>query len=110
MYKSYSSMALIFLLTSLMVFNVVQAQEKSPGSQFAKALLPLPESLRNDASVVAFNVGWNRRVLRQGTGKLACVSEAPFMGAQYAVCQHESAGAFPTLRSWPTAVIVNYKR
>ena len=110
MYKSYSSMALIFLLTSLMVFNVVQAQEKSPGSQFAKALLPLPESLRNDASVVAFDVGWNRRVLRQGTGKLACVSEAPFMGAQYAVCQHESAGAFPTLRSWPTAVIVNYKR
>jgi hypothetical protein len=92
MNNSYSSRALIVLLVTLVVFNVVQAQEKAPAA--GSALLPLPESLRNDASVVAFDAGWNRRVLHQGTGKMACVAQAPFMGAQYAVCQHESAEAF----------------
>lgn len=87
-------LALILLTASLVVAETAHAQREPSARDFERALLPLPESLRDGASVVAFDAEWNRRVLRQGTSDLACVSEAPFMGAQYAVCQHESAEPF----------------
>lgn len=86
--------ALALLATSLVVPETAYAQREHSDPDFERALLPLPESLRDGANVVAFDAEWNRRVLRQGTSDLACVSKAPFMGAQYAACQHESAEPF----------------
>lgn len=95
MLRTILSLTLVLLTTSLVAGSgAVCAQQRALEPELAKALLPLPESLRDSASVVAFDADWNRRVLRQGTSDLACISDAPFMGAQYAVCQHESAEPF----------------
>jgi hypothetical protein len=94
MNRSLVPLALILLVTSLAIPGVGKTEERSSETLFSKALLALPASLQSGASVVAFDAEWNRRVLHLGTNKIACVSEAPFMGAQYAVCQHESSEAF----------------
>ncbi|RLT42587.1 MAG: hypothetical protein DWI57_05445 [Chloroflexi bacterium] len=63
-------------------------------AQMQRALLPLPPYLRETANIVVFDADWNPVVVRDGGSDLSCVGGAPFMAAQYAVCQHSSTQPF----------------
>lgn len=62
-----------FLLTILMLAPVVGfAQKDTAAKQITEALLPLPEPLRDGASVVLDAVPGKRIVLRKGTNNIIC--------------------------------------
>lgn len=63
-------------------------------AQTQRALMPLPASLRDTANIVVFDTDWNSIVVRDGGSDMNCVAGAPFMGIQYAVCQHSSSEPF----------------
>lgn len=63
-------------------------------AQTERALMPLPASLRDTANIVIFDADWNQIVVRDGGSDLNCVAGAPFMAAQYAICQHITTQPF----------------
>ena len=92
--KSDHLLTRLLFVIGITVLSMGYAPDQSYASSVEKAVMPLPASLRESATIVTFDAAWNRKVLRQGTSDLVCVAEAPFMGAQYSVCQHQSAEAF----------------
>ena len=64
----------------------------------AQALLPLPDALRNDATVFTYNPDTGERiVLRQGSNGIECQPRNPDTG--FTRCYHESRGAELDLRA-----------
>ena len=63
-------------------------------AQIERALMPLPAYSRDTANIVVFDAEWNPIVVHDGGSDMNCVAGAPFMGLQYAVCQHVSSQPF----------------
>ncbi len=73
--------------------GVVFAQEESDEQLILEALHPLPNALRDETTVVAWNDAGERRVVRKGTNNWICHSDLP--GPGYIVsCYPKSLDAF----------------
>ena len=82
---------LVFLVSACNfgVAPVAYTQERNVDQQIANALLPLPADLQPGATVVAYDAGYNRTVLREGTNDLVCVADDALQNGFSVVCQHE---------------------
>jgi len=68
-----------------------RANTRAVDDPVAQAVLPLPEDLRDGATVVTYDADTGeRRVLRQGTNSLVCWPRNPETG--YTRCYHETVG------------------
>jgi hypothetical protein len=62
--------------------------------QVAQAVSPLPDTLRDGATVVTYDTQGNAKVLRQGTNAIVCQTNQPTPTAAFAVsCYHQSMKA-----------------
>ena len=63
---------------SLTLMLVAAAQAPPPSNQMISgAVLPLPEQLRNAATVVRLDVSFRPEVLRHGTNGMVCIADTP---------------------------------
>ena len=72
--------------------------EKDP---VAHAVLPLPEDLRAGAQVISFDDAGNRKVLREGTNMIECVTRDEASG--FTRCYHKNLGPEADMRAKLTA-------
>jgi hypothetical protein len=66
----------VLLGFALTLFGAAQAQRVS-SQTIAGALVPLPEQLRADATVVRLDSSFQPEVLRKGTNGMVCIADAP---------------------------------
>ena len=72
---------LAVVLTSAVLVGTASAQDQSVDQKVANAVLPLPEDLKADATVVTYETDSGvRKVLRQGTNIVECQPEDPETG------------------------------
>jgi hypothetical protein len=81
----------VLTLTPLVAF----AQEHTADMQITEALLPLPDPLRQSATVVLDATPGKRTVLRKGTNQLICRADTPAPGFEVS-CHHKDMDAFFT--------------
>ena len=86
--------ALLFILV-LVVAAPAIGQVKEKRQQIAEAVLPLPESLRADATVVEFDADAKYSILREGTNDWICRADEPTDGFSVA-CYHKNL--FPLIQ------------
>ena len=65
----------VFVTFTATLFGLAQAA--APSSQVAGALLPLPEQLREAATVVQLDGEYQPVVLRKGTNGMVCIADKP---------------------------------
>ena len=71
-------MTRIFLPAILLaVAGIAHAQERSVEQQIAEALMPLPDDLRAGATVMGYDTGGKKVVLREGTSNIMCTADGP---------------------------------
>jgi len=63
----------------------------------AHAVLPLPADLRDGATVITYDAGGNRKVLRKGSNMIECATKDEATG--FTRCYHKSLGAEADLRA-----------
>lgn len=71
--------ALFAAFFSLVVASVIAA-DKSVAQQIAEAVTPLPNELRDGATVIRYDSPDNKTVLREGTNHMVCSADSPFPG------------------------------
>lgn len=69
------------------------AQERSPATQIAGAVLPLPDSMRAGARVLGY-VGGRLVEIRTGTNGMICLADNPADSTFQASCYHQSLEPF----------------
>lgn len=69
------------------------AQEKPDARQIADALSPLPEPMREGATVMGYGAG-GLRVLREGTNGMICLADDPAREGFHTACYHASLEPF----------------
>ena len=75
--KSVVSLLAVVLASAVLV-GTAGAQDQSVDQEVANAVLPLPEDLKADATVVTYEPDTGiRKVLRQGTNIVECQPEDP---------------------------------
>jgi hypothetical protein len=70
----------LFTALFLLVAESVSAEDKSVAQQVEEALLPLPEELRADATVIGYDASGNKVQLREGNGDIVCTADSPAAG------------------------------
>ena len=86
-----SSLALCALA---LVPAALTAQTPTAAQQIAAAVLPLPESLRDGASVLGHGDGKGLVSLRKGGNGMICLADDPTMPTFHVACYHESMEPF----------------
>jgi hypothetical protein len=66
----------------------------APEVQIAAAVLPLPEDLRDDASVLGYTADGQLKSLRAGSGTMICLADNPRIEAFHVACYHKSLEPF----------------
>ncbi len=79
----------IFLAVMLSFSFLAHAEEGGKQKLIHDALLPLPEHLRESATVASYDEAGNRTVLREGSGEIICQSDDPTPGFSV-YCFHRS--------------------
>jgi|HubBroStandDraft_1064217.scaffolds.fasta_scaffold403281_2 hypothetical protein len=74
MRRTFGVVAFVFLAPSL---EVAVAQEPAVDVRIAEAVSPLPESLRDGATVIEYDANWSPNVLRQGSNGITCSHDRP---------------------------------
>jgi len=75
--KLLSCLAAAFLLTTLIGQPAAMGQS---ADDIAKAVLPLPEDLRADATIYVYNEKGDRKILRAGNNMVECMPKDPETG------------------------------
>ena len=70
------------------------AQQKSADQQIAEAISPLPEPLREGATVMAFAGGGMLSVIRRGSNPMICLPDDPDVEGFHAACYHRDLEPF----------------
>ena len=70
------------------------AQQKSADQQIAEAISPLPEPLREGATVMAFAGGGKLSVTREGSNPMICLPDDPDVEGFHAACYHRDLEPF----------------
>jgi len=84
-------MIIATLLGSLLVAPLaVQQSNQTLTQAIAAAVLPLPETLRNSATVVRLNDSNQPEVLRKGTNGMVCIADKPGDARFDVRCYHET--------------------
>jgi hypothetical protein len=79
------------LLASFLVAPLAVQQSNQTSTQaIAAAVLPLPETLRNSATVVRLNDSSQPEVLRKGTNGIVCIADKPDDARFDVRCYHET--------------------
>ena len=79
-------------MIALLLLAVLMTQQAAPGQEraIASAVVPLPEALRRDATVVRLDDGGQPVVLRKGTNGMVCITDKPADGQFDVRCYHAS--------------------
>jgi hypothetical protein len=72
----------------------VASSVPAPAAQIAAAVLPLPESLREGATVLGYGADGKLATLRRGSGPMVCLADDPRQEQFHAACYHESLEPF----------------
>lgn len=70
--------------------GLVRGQLAPVGEQIKGAVLPLPENQRAGATVMGYRVEGQLTVIKQGTGDMICLADAPGNETYHVACYHES--------------------
>lgn len=70
------------------------AQAPTAAQQVAAAVLPLPESLRDGATVLGYGEGKGLVTLRRGSNGMTCLADDPAAPAFHVACYHDSMEPF----------------
>lgn len=70
------------------------AQNPATNPSVDEAVLPLPESLRADATVLAPGEDGRLAVVRQGTGAMICLADDPSREGFHVACYHKDLDPF----------------
>ena len=73
---------------------VLVAQTPTAAQQVAAAVLALPESLREDATVLGYGEGKGLVTLRKGGNHMICLADDPAVPAFHVACYHDSMEPF----------------
>jgi hypothetical protein len=81
------------LLIVLALPAAVAAQTPTPARVADEVLIrtavhPLPEELRESATVLRWTARWETAPLRPGTGPMICLADNPFVDGYHAACYH----------------------
>lgn len=72
----------LFASVSLLLpFHIATGQQPATDATIAEAVSPLPQSLRDGATVVTYDANGNPKVLRQGSNGITCSHDWPVPGA-----------------------------
>jgi len=82
------------LLGLLAVAPALDAQQKPAEQQIAEAISPLPEPLRDGATVMAFAGGGKLSLVRQGSNPMICLPDNPDVEGFHAACYHRDLEPF----------------
>lgn len=85
------------LVSSAAVFPPGAASQEAPptDAQIAAALQPLPEGMREEATVLGYRDDAERvEVLREGNGEMICLADDPAEDSFHVACYHESMEPF----------------
>lgn len=85
--------AMPFLLLALVSAPLV-AQLPTPAQQVAAAVLPLPGSMRADATVLGYNGSAVLVTLRQGNNRMICLADDPAIPTFHVACYHDGMEPF----------------
>lgn len=88
--------AAVLLVSAVLSPACVQSQEVPPAeAQIAAAIEPLPEGMRDGATVLGYRDGAGQlEVLREGDGEMICVADDPTEDGFHVACYHESLEPF----------------
>ncbi|MCA9739423.1 MAG: hypothetical protein R3E98_15700 [Gemmatimonadota bacterium] len=81
---------LLFALPLVLGARGLAAQAPPPAQQIAAAVLAAPEDKRASATVLGFDRSGEVVTLREGSGDLVCLADAPGDDAFSVACYHES--------------------
>lgn len=70
------------------------AQPPTPAQQVAAAVLPLPESMRTEATVLGYDGSAALVTLRQGTNRMICLADDPAIATFHVACYHDAMEPF----------------
>ena len=73
----------LFVLTATLLAVIPIQAQQSTGERITQTVAPLPEALRDEATVLSFDENDNGTVLRQGTNGMICWADDP--GADFRV-------------------------
>lgn len=87
------------LLTALTLPAVLAAQTPTPAPVtdavlIRTAVYPLPDELRESATVLRWTARWETAPLRPGTGPMICLADNPFVEGYHAACYHRDMEPF----------------
>lgn len=85
---------LLLLAPLAMAAPPAVAQAPTPAQQIAAAVLPLPPSLQNGATVLGYGTGPGLSTLRQGSNHMICLADDPAVPAFHVACYHDSMEPF----------------
>lgn len=85
--------AIPFLLLAFVSAPLV-AQLPTPAQQVAAAVLPLPESLRADATVLGYDGSAALVTIRRGSNRMVCLADDPRLPAFHVACYHDGMEPF----------------
>jgi hypothetical protein len=93
-------MKAVFLAVALIVTAQHSGAQSAPLAvppvdvQITQALLPLPEDLRDSASVLGYSADGTLVPLRRGTGAMICLASNPRFDRFHVACYHKSLEPF----------------
>jgi hypothetical protein len=81
------------LMTLFVLPAALSAQTATPAPVADAVLIrtavhPLPDELREDATVLRWTARWETAPLRPGTGAMICLADNPFVEGYHAACYH----------------------
>lgn len=80
----------LFTLLAALAPGAVSAQVAPIPQQIVGAVLPLPEAQRAGATVMGYRVAGELTVIRQGSGDMVCLADAPGNDTYHVACYHNS--------------------
>jgi hypothetical protein len=82
------------ILGMVAVAPTLAAQQKSAEQLIAEAVSPLPEPLRDGATVASRTGGAKLSVIRQGSNPMICLTDDPAVEGFHAACYHRDLEPF----------------
>ncbi len=84
----------LLLATSLLLPTLLPAQgdaaPRGAAAVIQAAVLPLPEAMRDGATVLGWTARWATTPLRTGTGPMICLADNPLVEGYHAACYHRA--------------------
>lgn len=82
------------LVLTFALISLSYAQAQSTEQRISDAIMPLPEELREGATVVSVNKSGSRSVRREGTNHMICREDDPSVAGYFVSCHPKSLDAY----------------